>query len=73
MKDLATIAKEINSNAPNYRMGKFQDLRAQIHGLVRRPTTDLFTSQTIHDEWAFHLGGRKELQYNIGFEHEDSS
>ena len=72
MKDLASIAKEINSNASRYRMGKFQELRKNIHGLARKPTNDIFTSQTIHGEWAFHLGGRKELQYNIGFDDEDN-
>jgi hypothetical protein len=37
------------------------------------PGHKIFQSSTISDEegWAFHYGGRKELQFNIGFEEED--
>ena len=31
-----------------------------------------FTTQTIHDDWAAHSGGRKEIQFNIGFEGDDN-
>lgn len=68
MKKLHAIAEEINAAAVNYRMRDFQEIRRQIHGLSRPKTRDIFTSQTIHDDWAFHSGGRKEIQFNIGFE-----
>ena len=35
---------------------------------ARRPSSDIFTSHTIHPHWAFHYGGRTELQFNIGLE-----
>jgi len=68
MKDLYSIARQINRRAHRYRMGGFQELRKKLHGLSRIPTRDIFAVQTIHDEWACHYGGRKELQFNIGFE-----
>jgi len=68
MRNLRVIADEINSFAGNYRMGQFQEIRREIHGLKHVKARDIFTSQTIHDEWAFHSGGRKEIQFNIGFE-----
>ena len=68
MKDLEALAQEINLAAGNYAMGRFQEIRRQIHRLSRIKDRDIFTAQTIHAEWAFHSGGRKELQFNIGFE-----
>ncbi|RKX23962.1 MAG: hypothetical protein DRP45_09285 [Candidatus Zixiibacteriota bacterium] len=68
MKSLHTIADEINGAANAYRVGEFQAIRQKIHGLSRPKTRQIFTAQTTHDEWAFHSGGRKEVQFNIGFE-----
>lgn len=68
---LSEIAEEINAKSSNYRMGSFQSLRKRLKGLSRIPSYKIFTKQTIHDGWAFHLGGRKELQFNIGLEHRD--
>lgn len=72
MKSIQTIATEINAAAAHYQMRDFQRKRQEIHGLSRPKTREIFTSQTIHDDWAFHSGGRKEIQYNIGFEGDDS-
>lgn len=72
MKSLHAIATEINAAAVNYRMRDFQQARQGIHGLSRPKTREIFTSQTTHDDWAFHSGGRKEIQFNIGFEGDDN-
>ncbi len=65
------IAHEINNRAKNYPFGKFQDIRKEIKGLSKKASSLIFTDQTISDEgWAFHYGGRKEIQYNIGIEKE---
>jgi hypothetical protein len=65
---LSEIAERINFEARNYRIGMFQVLRKELKGLSRIPSSKIFTRHTIHDEWAFHHGGRKEIQFNIGFE-----
>lgn len=70
MKSLPAIARELNATASSYRMREFQQIRRQIHRLSRSSTNKIFTDQTIHENWAFHYGGRKEIQFNIGFEGE---
>jgi hypothetical protein len=66
--EINEIAYKINSLAKDYRMGSFQDIRKEIHSLQRPKTREIFSDQTITDEWAFHSGGRHEIQFNIGFE-----
>jgi hypothetical protein len=68
MKTLYSIAQEINDAAAKYKMGQFQETRRKIRGLSRIKDHRIFTPQTTHDNWAFHSGGRTELQFNIGFE-----
>jgi hypothetical protein len=67
---IQTIAQELNKKSKNYKIGELQTLRKQIKGLAKTPTSDIFNYQTINDNWAFHVGGRSELQFNIGIEDE---
>jgi hypothetical protein len=69
--DLRAIAQEINSRARDRPIRALQEIRRELKGLTRQPGHDIFSSATIHDEWAFHLGGRSELQFNIGLEDVD--
>ena len=64
---IAKIANEINIRSRHYNLGKLQQLRKEIHQ-KRLASQNIFTSATTFDEWAFHYGGRKELQFNIGLE-----
>jgi len=66
------IAYEINDLSRGYNIGKLQSIRTEIKKLKRRPGSDIFKDSTIdkNDGWAFHYGGRKELQFNIGLEDE---
>jgi len=66
--DITAIAEELNAMAPNYEVGRLQEIRTHLKGLSRPPSRSIFSFQTIHEDWAFHLGGRSELQYNIGRE-----
>lgn len=65
------IAEKVNSTAPSYSIGRHQEIRTKLHGLKRRPGRKIFTQQTTTTQWAFHHGGRKELQFNIGFDGSD--
>lgn len=69
--DIRKIAEELNRRAASYAIGSLQEIRVSLKGFSRRPARQIFTSQTIHDEWACHLGGRTELQFNIGLEEID--
>ena len=67
---LPEIAIELNKRSKNYRIGELQEIRKQIKGLSKKASSDIFHKDSISDEWAFHYGGRKEIQFNISFENE---
>lgn len=69
---IRNIAYKLNDLARQYKIGQLQDIRKKIKRFDRRPGSSIFCNSTISDngEWAFHFGGRKELQFNIGFEDE---
>lgn len=66
--DIAPAAWDLNARAQSHPIGELQSLRAELKGLSRRPGTEIFSVQTIQSHWAFHRGGRTELQFNIGLE-----
>jgi hypothetical protein len=64
--DIHTIAAELNARAHTHAIGSLQEIRASLKGLSRKPRHDIFGPQTTKADWAFHYGGRAELQFNIG-------
>ena len=69
---LKEIAFEINKKSIGYEIGDLQSIRKDIKGLKKRSVNSIFVDNpnTLTDSWAFHHGGRSEIQYNIGFEDE---
>jgi hypothetical protein len=69
--DVTTLAEQINKAATTYRVGAIQELRAKLHG-KRARTKNIFHKGSIFPKpeggYAFHDGGRTELQFNIGVE-----
>ena len=65
--DIPRIANRLNDLAPSHPIGKLQDVRTQLKKLNRRPGDKIFSAQTTFADWAFHHGGRTELQFNIGY------
>ena len=66
IEQLAGLAGEINKRAQGRPVGELQKLRKLRKGLSK--VHRLFNRQTIHEDWAHHVGGGPELQFNIGFE-----
>jgi hypothetical protein len=66
--DIQSIAEKINELAENYNIGNLQKIRKKNKSLQKLHTYQIFSSKTIKDGYAFHDGGRTEIQYNIGFE-----
>jgi hypothetical protein len=68
--DIETIANNLNIYSEKYKIGKLQEIRKKIKGLKRSHTSKIFSSVTIFNDkyYAFHDGGRTEIQYNIGIE-----
>ena len=51
------------------RVGQLQEFRKRLRGL-KRCSSSLFTRKTIFGNYAYHHGGRTELQFNLGLESE---
>jgi hypothetical protein len=70
--DLRDIALEINERAHGYEFGQLPQLRSALKGRQRLPNK-IFSGHTIFGDFAFHHGGRHELQFNIGWEEFDGT
>jgi hypothetical protein len=68
---IAEVAAELNGHARGRAIGDLQEIRRQLKGHPRLPTRKLFDGRTTFDSYAFHVGGRTELQFNIGPESGD--
>ncbi|MFL5346882.1 MAG: hypothetical protein ACJ8AT_19035 [Hyalangium sp.] len=68
MKTIKEIANDLNKHAPKYAIGNLQEIRKRIKGMQRLPLGSgaIFHNDTIdpNGDWAFHYGGRSELQSN---------
>ncbi len=71
-ESLRKIANQINQKSKDYKIGKLQDIRKDLKGLKKKANSNIFVddSKTMTEDWAFHYGGRSEIQFNIGFEDE---
>jgi hypothetical protein len=65
--DIPAIANRLNELASGHLIGGLQDIRTRLKHFDRRPGSKIFSTQTIFERWAFHHGGRTELQFNIGY------
>lgn len=72
MPSISEIAHKIDKLSSGYRIGDLQAIRKKIKNMARQAGSTIFHDDTIKDSegWAFHYGGRKELQFNIGEEEE---
>lgn len=64
--NIRAITQKLNELAPPHPIGTLQNIRTQLKKLKRRPGDKIFSTHTTFDDWAFHHGGRTELQFNIG-------
>ena len=65
--DIRNVTDAIEEQASGHEFGELQAIRQQLKGLRRRCQTT-FRDSTIFERYAFHYGGRTELQFNVGFE-----
>jgi hypothetical protein len=57
----------IEASAAEYAIAGLQALRARNRGL-QRIGRSIFGNRQLADDWAFHRGGRDELQFNVGLD-----
>ena len=67
MAMLQDIVDEVNQRAVGRPIGDLQDWRKTNRGLARKAAHHVF-GKTPTGDYAFHIGGRDELQFNIGIE-----
>lgn len=65
------LATDLNRHSVDFEIGSLQEIRKCLRGLKRVPCRGIFSGHTIREGYAFHAGGRNELQYNIGEEQRD--
>lgn len=72
MANIREIAERLNLSAAanNYKISKLQEIRKERLKLKRTSCKTIFSKEIIGEgeDWAYHYGGRSELQFNIGFE-----
>jgi hypothetical protein len=64
------LANLINQYSTGYKIGKLQSIRKELKEMDRTAGHTIFDERTVNDDWAFHFGGRTEIQFNIGLEKE---
>lgn len=69
MVEIKNVALQLNELSHTHPIGGLQELRAQLRHKPTR-THNIFSESTIflNEGYAFHDGGRPELQFNIGLE-----
>jgi hypothetical protein len=68
--NLTEIVAEIEARAHGLEIGRLQEIRKALKDMKRLPHTSIFHPDSIKekDGYAFHYGGRREIQFNVGFE-----
>lgn len=71
--DLASFARALDARAKgnDHAVAELQSIRTNLKALGKRPGSKIFSTQTVYPTYAFHHGGRSELQFNIGVEETD--
>ena len=65
---LRQVVTEVNQEAQRRPIGGLQEWRKQHRGFKRLPNATLFYAEPQHEHYDFHVGGLRELQFNVGFE-----
>lgn len=65
------LARALNRDSVDFEIGSLQQIRMCLRRLERAPCKGIFSGHTIRNRYAFHAGGRRELQFNIGLECRD--
>ena len=67
---LREIVAEIEKRAAGLEIARLQEIRKELKDLKRLPHNSIFHPDSVkeNDGYAFHYGGRREIQFNVGFE-----
>lgn len=67
---LRDILVELNRLTPGHAVSRLQEIRKELKPRSHHGKFPLFDPDAdwVSDDYALHFGGRRELQYNVGFE-----
>ena len=71
MMNIEEIVQILNDESHRFEFGQLQDMRKQHLGLDKKPVNTPFGKKALFDHYAYHVGGRHELQFNVGFDKDD--
>ena len=63
---LNQVMREVNKQITGHTILDLQFLRKEILGLSKIPSRKPFPAPKVGKDYLFHVGGRRELQFNIG-------
>ena len=71
--DIEEIVQRLNDESDQFEFGRLQEIRKDHLGLWRRPCRTPFGWKAIFPDkgYAFHVGGRDELQFNVSLDEGD--
>lgn len=64
--NLKTVTSQLNQRAFAHPIGRLQEIRAELHH--GGSGGNIFWPASTKDDYAFHYGGRRELQFNIAWD-----
>jgi hypothetical protein len=70
---ISELAERLNEASIDFEVGRLQEIRTHLQSPSHAPCRGILGSKSVKDKdrYAFHLGGRHELQFNIGIEEGD--
>jgi len=68
---IGQLVAKINKRASTHAIGELQQIRKQLKRRGGSSCRTIFSHQTTFEYYAFHHGGRSELQFNIGVDDDD--
>ncbi|WLT33356.1 hypothetical protein [Geothrix sp. PMB-07] len=68
LSQMELLLKEIQGQVGSHPIGRLHEIRQALKKLKKLPAKTTFASMFTKEGWAYHWGGRSELQFNLGFE-----
>lgn len=64
--NIRQCVRALNEHSDRFEFGQLQHIRGDRLGLERLPSKTPFGARCTFDHYAYHVGGRCELQFNVG-------
>lgn len=65
---LQSVSDVVNARARGHDIGRLQEIRARLKGLPHAISSAPFPATVRDPQYTWHVGGRAELQFNLGYD-----